>query len=150
MTRLVLALALLTGCASQTPAVEAQGEGASAAGTITEPRPTPAWSVAPRRAPEASRSRRTDPSRATGTLSSTAYCETGLMANGHHTHRGAVAANRWPLGTRLHVSDSPYGAGTFTVTDRIGHGSQLDFAIPGDCPAALRWGRRTVRVEVTR
>lgn len=70
------------------------------------------------------------------------------MANGHRTHRGAVAANAWPLGTVLHVSDSPYGPGLFTVEDRIGHGSQLDFAMPGDCTGAREWGRRTVQVEV--
>jgi hypothetical protein len=70
------------------------------------------------------------------------------MANGRHTHRGAVAANRWPLGTVLRVSDSPYGPGLFTVEDRYGWGTQLDFATPGDCALARGWGRRTVRVEV--
>lgn len=81
-------------------------------------------------------------------LSSTAYCETGLMANGHRTHRGAVAANRWPLGTRLHVTDSPYGPGIFTVEDRIGWGSDLDFAMPGDCEGARTWGRHPVHAQV--
>src|SRR5205807_7134586 len=77
-------------------------------------------------------------------LSSTAYCETGNMASGRRAYRGAVAANRWPLGTRLRVSDSPYGPGTFVVEDRIGWGSELDFAMPGDCGGANRWGRRRV------
>lgn len=77
-------------------------------------------------------------------VSSTAYCLTGRMANGQHTHRAAVASNDYPLGTRLRVSDSPYGPGVFTVEDRIGHGTQLDFAIPGDCAGARRWGRRAV------
>lgn len=81
------------------------------------------------------------------TVSSTAYCLTGTMANGQAVYRGAVAGNRWPLGTRLQVSDSPYGPGIFTVADRIGHGSELDFAMPGDCPGARSWGRRTVTVE---
>lgn len=83
-------------------------------------------------------------------LTSTAYCETGLMANGQHTHIGAVAANRWPIGTRLRVSDSPYGPGVFLVEDRYGWGTQLDFATPGDCARARAWGRRSVRVEVLR
>lgn len=113
----------------------------------TTPRATPTR-ASRSRTPEKLRPR---PRRSTGTgslLQSTSYCETGLMANGHRTYRGAVAGNRWPLGTRLHVSNSPYGPGTFTVTDRIGHGSQLDFAIPGDCTAARTWGRRSIRVVV--
>lgn len=64
-------------------------------------------------------------------------------------HRGAVAANRWPLGTRLRVAPSPVG-GIVTVEDRIGYGSELDFAMPGDCAAARAWGRRAVTVEVVR
>lgn len=81
-------------------------------------------------------------------MESTAYCLTGTMANGERVYRGAVAANRWPLGTRVWVSDSPYGAGTFEVADRIGHSSQLDFGMPGDCAGARQWGRRTIRVRV--
>lgn len=77
-------------------------------------------------------------------MSSTAYCLTGRMANGQRTHRGAVASNDYPLGTRLRVSDGPYGPGVFTVEDRIGHGTQLDFAMPGDCDGARRYGRRTL------
>lgn len=82
------------------------------------------------------------------TLSSTAYCLTGTMANGQRVYRGAVAGNRWPLGTRVAVSDSPYGPGVFTVADRIGHGSSLDFGMPGDCSGARKWGRRTITVRV--
>lgn len=81
------------------------------------------------------------------TVTSTAYCLTGTMASGRRTYRGAVAANAWPLGTRLWVSASPYGPGVFTVEDRIGHGSQLDFAMPGDCAGARQWGRRAVQVR---
>jgi 3D (Asp-Asp-Asp) domain-containing protein len=134
----------------QAPAVASQGEGETTAGT--SPVPVPASTPVRERVPVASRSRATAAPRAvTGTrLTSTAYCETGLMANGHRTHVGAVAANRWPLGTTLRVSDSPYGPGIFTVEDRYGWGTSLDFAVPGDCGTARTWGRRTVRVEVVR
>lgn len=80
-------------------------------------------------------------------LSSTAYCLTGTMANGQPARRGAVAANRWPLGTRLRVNPSPVGE-LVTVEDRIGSGSELDFALPGSCDEARQWGRRRVSVEV--
>lgn len=81
-------------------------------------------------------------------VTSTAYCLTGHMADGTPAERGAVASNRHPLGTALDVSDSPWGPGTFVVRDRIGWGSQLDFATAGDCPLARRWGRRRVAVVV--
>jgi 3D (Asp-Asp-Asp) domain-containing protein len=79
------------------------------------------------------------------------------MANGQRTYVGAVAGVRkgrrgpyFPLGTRVRVSDSPWGPGVFTVADRIGHGSELDFAVPGNCRGARRWGRRAVTVTVVR
>jgi 3D (Asp-Asp-Asp) domain-containing protein len=50
--------------------------------------------------------------------------------------------NGVPLGSRWRVS----GGGTYTVTDRIGHGSGFDVAMPGDCAAARLYGRRTVTV----
>lgn len=122
-----------------------------------------AWSVVRESAPASSRhlpQRSTTPARPTPTtrasrsepgrgvvVESTAYCLTGTMANGQRAHRGAVAANRWPLGTRLRVTPSPVGE-LVTVEDRIGHGSELDFAMPGDCAAARQWGRRAVTVEV--
>lgn len=81
-------------------------------------------------------------------VESTAYCLTSNMADGEPARRGAVAGNLWPLGTVLEVSDSPWGPGRFTVEDRIGSGSQLDFAMPGDCAGALDWGRRPVSVAV--
>jgi 3D (Asp-Asp-Asp) domain-containing protein len=81
-------------------------------------------------------------------VTSTAYCLTGHMADGTPAEQGAVASNAHPLGTVLEASDSPWGPGTFVVRDRIGWGSQLDFAIPGDCALARRWGRRRVSVAV--
>lgn len=84
---------------------------------------------------------------------STAYCLTGNMANGEPARQGAVAmgtrADPWPpLGTVVEVSDSPWGPGRFVVEDRIGHSSQLDFAMPGDCGGAVAWGRRPVTATV--
>lgn len=83
-----------------------------------------------------------------GEVSSTAYCLLGTTASGLPVAVGLVAANAWPFGTILQVSDSPWGPGAFVVADRIGHSSQLDFSIPGDCALARRWGRRRVSVAV--
>lgn len=80
-------------------------------------------------------------------LSSTAYCDTGTTASGAQASYGGVAGNYWPLGTHLWVSSSPTGGHEFAVTDRIGYGSQLDFALPGDCSSANAWGRRTIYVR---
>lgn len=149
MSRRLALVALAAACASPTTvAAPALEEGAGAA---TSSPTAPVTRVAPRVSPSvASRSRPFTglTASAPGRLSSTAYCETGLMANGQRTRRYVAAGNRWPLGTVLHVSDSPYGPGDFTVLDRIGHGSDLDFAMPGDCAGARAWGRRTVTVEV--
>lgn len=88
-----------------------------------------------------------------GTLTaveSTAYCLTGSMANGQKARRGAVAMGTkerpWPpLGSLVWVKELDQ---VFVVEDRIGHGSQLDFAMPGSCQEAKDWGRRTVHVIV--
>lgn len=77
---------------------------------------------------------------------STAYCQQGVMANGQYVHEGSVAMNDRPLGSRITVSPPFYGRRLFVVRDRIGYGSQLDFWT-GSCTAALRWGRRNVRVR---
>jgi 3D (Asp-Asp-Asp) domain-containing protein len=77
---------------------------------------------------------------------STAYCDTGTMADGSYTRAGSVASNRYPLGTRLRIWPSPTGRRLFVVRDRIGWGSELDFYLPS-CRAAIRWGRRIVHVR---
>lgn len=81
---------------------------------------------------------------ATLRVTSTAYCLTGTMANGQRVFAGAVAMNGQPFGSRWRVVDT--GA-EYVVADRIGHGSQFDIAMPGDCAAAIRYGRRTVTIE---
>lgn len=80
-------------------------------------------------------------------VSSTAYCLTGTMANGQRVYRGAVAMNGVPFGTRYRIIDGPLAGQVLTVADRIGHSSQFDIAMPGDCAAARRYGRRTITVE---
>jgi len=96
--------------------------------------------VAPGNAPDAN-----NVARRVASVSSTAYCVRGRMANGRSTHMGAVAMNGVQLGTRIRASRSPTGLRWHTVEDRIGSGSQLDFWVPS-CAQARAWGRRTVRV----
>lgn len=83
-------------------------------------------------------------------VQSTAYspCSSGtIMANGQHTHWGAVANNFLPLGTRIRMDHRVRGRRWFTVEDRIGHGSQLDIFMPS-CAAAIQWGRRQIGFTV--
>lgn len=82
-------------------------------------------------------------------LSVTAYCWTGnRTASGAWPQIGMAAGNRWPFGTRLRVE----GWGVVTITDRIGHGSELDIYMgrEGCRSRALAFGRRSLRVEVVR
>lgn len=74
-------------------------------------------------------------------VSSTAYCLRGGMADGTHTRPGAAASNRHPLGTRIRLERRALGRRHFRVTDRIGHGTELDLWT-GSCSAAVRYGRR--------
>lgn len=112
--------------------------------------------------PSRSRSRPTNPSgHATGgtanpaqpraygvrLVSSTAYCLTGTMANGQRVYAGAVAMNGEPFGSRWLVHTGPLAGQTLTVADRIGHSSAFDIAMPADCPAAIRYGRRQITIE---
>lgn len=74
---------------------------------------------------------------------STAYCLHGRMADGSYTRSGSVAMNSLRLGTKITVSRSPTGRHHFTVRDRIGYGSELDFWVEG-CSKARYWGRHRV------
>ena len=71
------------------------------------------------------------------------------MADGNRVHSGAVAADTrvLPMGSLIHVE----GYGQYTVTDTGGaiKGSRLDLWIP-NCSAAKKFGRRTVRVRISR
>lgn len=79
------------------------------------------------------------------TVSATAYCLTGTMANGEAVYDGAVASNLWPLGTELYIHEL---GRSFTVADRVGHSSELDVAMPGRCDDAIGFGRRSLTVSV--
>lgn len=98
------------------------------------------------------------PPRQEGRFRSTAYCLTGGMASGRPTYVGAVAGNRWAIGTVLTAWPNPWGDPDmrFTVEDRHedadadGYPTQLDFAMPGECDRATTWGNRhKVTVHVT-
>jgi 3D (Asp-Asp-Asp) domain-containing protein len=78
---------------------------------------------------------------------STAYCLSGVMADGSYTRAGSVANNHLSLGTTIEVTASPTQSRSFVVRDRIGSGTQLDFWVPS-CAQALLWGRRIVGLRV--
>lgn len=95
-----------------------------------------------REVPRASRS-----AHRTAPIDVTAYCWTGnRTASGPWPQRGMAASNDYPFGTRLRVP----GVGLVTVTDHIGHGTQLDLYLgrAGCHKRATAFGRKHLRVEV--
>jgi len=89
-----------------------------------------------------------------GTWVITAYCScrkccgksNGITASGRKASAGTVSAPRsLPFGTRLRIGN----LGTFTVRDRGGsiRGHRIDMWVSSHA-AAIRFGRRTLRVEV--
>lgn len=100
--------------------------------------------AAPRATPSAaSRSRHTEWA---GNYTITAYTNTGSpTSSGVWPRYGMVASNHWRFGTRLLIE----GLGIFTVTDRVGHGTDIDVFLPTryDC---IRFGRQYRRVQVIR
>ena len=81
------------------------------------------------------------------TLSTTSYCQGGVMADGGTTHFGEVAMNTEPFGTKIEMLGGMFAGDIFTVEDRIGWGSQLD-VFQSSCAAAWDYGREIVPVEV--
>jgi len=83
-------------------------------------------------------------------LRSTSYCLTSNMASGRPTYVGAVASNRYKLGTIVTAWPNPWGDPNmrFTVEDRHkeadsrGYPTQFDFAMPRECDRAIRWGNQ--------
>lgn len=80
------------------------------------------------------------------TLSSTAYCESGRMADGQYAHDGAVSSKVLPRGTSWRVLDGQYAGRVFVVED-TGSLAYFDISMPGDCVAATAYGRRPILVE---
>lgn len=79
-------------------------------------------------------------------VSSTAYCLQGVMANGEWVHDGAAAMNDVAFGSQWLVLDGTMAGRVFTVKDRIGSGSDFDIWIY-DCNAAIRYGRQHIRIQ---
>src|ERR1041385_9056704 len=80
------------------------------------------------------------------TYSATAYCLRGKTASGLKPHRGLVAANSLPLGTKIHLDAGTY-TGTYVVADRGVTGKRVDIWVPTR-KEALIFGRRTVKLTV--
>ena len=161
MRALTLGALLLVGCAHQpkpveriTPATAAPTPTPTVTPTPTPipvtPSPMPTRPVVTSTPSVGGRSRSASTTTTGGairTVNSTAYCETGTMASGKRVYWGAVAMNGVPFGSRWLVHDGPMAGSTLVVEDRIGHSSQFEVAMPGNCQAARNYGRRTVRVE---
>jgi hypothetical protein len=77
---------------------------------------------------------------------STAYCETGRMANGEIAHDGAVSSHVLPRGSSWRVLDGPYSGRVLTVED-TGPLATFDIAMPGRCDDAIAYGRRVIEIE---
>ncbi len=79
------------------------------------------------------------------TLESTAYNDSGTTYSGSQTRPGVVAVNvpgPIPMHSLIRVGNQVY-----SVEDRIGCCSQLDFYVPR-YDDAVSWGRRRVSVEI--
>jgi 3D (Asp-Asp-Asp) domain-containing protein len=89
-------------------------------------------------------------SRNAGGFNATAYCLRGRTANGGSVRRGIVAADPrvLPLGTRIFLNAGAY-SGNYIVADTGGavRGRKLDIWVP-NCSEAIRFGRRSVSVNV--
>lgn len=75
-----------------------------------------------------------------------AYCDEGIMADGNWTAWGDAAGAYWlPIGSLVYVQ----GYGTVVIQDRGQAGLfTIDLSMPGDCHAAVWFGRehRSIRV----
>jgi 3D (Asp-Asp-Asp) domain-containing protein len=85
-----------------------------------------------------------------GGFNATAYCLRGRTANGGSVRRGIVAADPrvLPLGTRIYLNAGGY-SGNYIVADTGGavRGRKLDIWVP-NCSEAMRFGRRSVSVNI--
>ena len=87
------------------------------------------------------------------TQNSTAYCLQGDLAmqkkggGAYRAHKGIVASNSMPLGTRIRLTKPVFGRYIWVVRDRIGWGTDLDFWTPS-CSQALKYGRRPAKWRI--
>ncbi len=135
MRVLLVALLLCVSCASPSAPVRIVSAPAVAPSVVV-PHTEPTHATRSRQKPAEGRAGRV--------LSVTCYVATGnRTASGVWPKPGMAAGNRWPFGTRLRVQRY----GVVTVTDRIGHGSELDlfFASRIDC---INFGRQRLLVSV--
>jgi hypothetical protein len=118
----------------------------SSTSTTAPPPPPPTTlattTTAPTRRPEVPKPATTAPM----TVSSTAYCETGRMANGELAYDGAVSSNFLPRGSVWRVLTGLFAGRTFTVKD-TGPLASFDIAMPGRCADANRYGRHDIQIE---
>lgn len=142
LVNLASAAVLVAGAAASTPAL-AWAEPALASTPVlavvapAAPEPTADPPPAPA-SPDPSSHRR---------VQSTGYCLDGIAASGRPPAPGEAAMNGVPLGTRVRIHDGPLAGTVVVVTDRIGHGSDLDVWF-AECAAAVTYGRRIVTVEL--
>lgn len=78
------------------------------------------------------------------TVSSTAYCLRGRMANGEYVHEGAVASRILPRGSAWRVLTGPLAGRVYVVKDTGGK-AYFDIWFPS-CNAALAYGRRSIQI----
>jgi hypothetical protein len=75
---------------------------------------------------------------------STAYCDSGIMANGKNVYDGAVAVPQSEsLGRWYQVRSGPYKGRVLHAVDHIGSGSEFDIWMKGGCEA---YGRRNILI----
>jgi len=86
-------------------------------------------------------------------FTATAYCTGRITASGVPVSRGVAAADPavLPVGSVIRVTGAASYDGTYRVLDTgaLVRRRHVDLYIP-DCPAAQRFGRRSVQVEVIR
>lgn len=85
--------------------------------------------------------------RSTGYSSGSCDNQSPFNARGGRLTIGQVANNQYPLGTRLYLKGRRLmGRHWFTITDRIGWGSELDVFMP--CELMTNWNNPTLTWQV--
>lgn len=111
-------------------------------------RPTTTTVTTPRPPVASTRQRGGGSAAGTRVVTSTGYCLDGITASGAEVGPGQAAMNDVPLGTHVQILDGPLAGTRFVVTDRIGHGTELDVWFD-DCDDAVAYGRRRVTIRTS-